>query len=103
MTEGNETGRVIQFSQRVGRRGADLQRVFQVMLVSLCLILNNAGEGKVWVWFNKFINFIYLVLAGLGPRGCVRAFSSCSERGLLFTAVCGLLIVVASLVAEHGL
>ena len=32
-----------------------------------------------------------------------QAFSSCSERGLLFVAVRGLLIVVASLVVEHGL
>ena len=31
------------------------------------------------------------------------AFSSCGEQGLLFVAVRGLLIVVASLVAEHGL
>ena len=31
------------------------------------------------------------------------AFSSCSEWGLLFFAVCGLLIAVASLVVEHGL
>ena len=30
-----------------------------------------------------------------------RFFSSCGERGLLFIAVHGLLIVVASLVAEH--
>ena len=30
-------------------------------------------------------------------------FSSCGEWGLLFVVVCGLLIVVASLVAEHGL
>ena len=30
-------------------------------------------------------------------------FSSCGERGLLFVAVRGLLIAVASLVAEHGL
>ena len=29
--------------------------------------------------------------------------SGCSERGLLFVAVRGLLIAVASLVAEHGL
>ena len=28
-------------------------------------------------------------------------FSSCGERGLLFIVVCGLLIAVASLVAEH--
>ena len=39
----------------------------------------------------------------MGLRCCTRAFSSCSERGLLFIAVRGLLIVVASLVAEHGL
>ena len=31
------------------------------------------------------------------------AFSSCSERGLHFVVVRGLLIVVASPVAEHGL
>ena len=30
------------------------------------------------------------------------AFSSCGERGLLFVAVRGLLIAVASLVAEYG-
>ena len=33
----------------------------------------------------------------------VRAFSSCGERGLLFVVVHGLLVAVASLVAEHGL
>ena len=33
----------------------------------------------------------------------MRAFSSCGEWGLLFVVVRGLLIVVASLAAEHGL
>ena len=42
-------------------------------------------------------------MAALGPCCCARPFSSCSEWGLLFVAVRGLLIVVASLVAEHGL
>ena len=42
-------------------------------------------------------------LATLGLRCCVRAFSSCGERGLLFVVVRRLLIVVASPVAEHGL
>ena len=51
--------------------------------------------------FNLFILFI-LFLAALSLRCCTRAFSSCSERGLLFVAVCGL-TVVASLVVEHGL
>ena len=31
----------------------------------------------------------------------MQAFSSCGEKGLLFVAVRGLLIAVASLVAEH--
>ena len=53
--------------------------------------------------FMFFINLFYLFLAVLGLRCCTRAFSSCSERGLLFVAVRGLLIAVASLVAEHGL
>ena len=47
--------------------------------------------------------FIYLFMAALGLRCCVQAFSSCGERGLLFVAVCGLLIAVASLVVEHRL
>ena len=59
----------------------------------------------VFFFFNKFIYlFIYLFLAVLGLRCCVQAFSSCGEHGLslLFLAVHRLLIVVASLVAEHG-
>ena len=52
---------------------------------------------------NKFIYLIYLFLAVLGLHCCTRAFSSCRERGLLFIAARGLLIAVASLVAEHGL
>ena len=57
---------------------------------------------------NKFIYlliylFIYLFLATLGLCCCVQAFSSCCERRLVFLAVRGLLIAVASLVAEHGL
>ena len=50
-----------------------------------------------------FYKFIYLFLAVLGLRCCAWAFSSCSERGLHFVVVHGLLIAVASLVAEHGL
>ena len=42
-------------------------------------------------------------MAVLGLRFCVRAFSSCGERGPLFIAVHGPLTVVASLVAEHKL
>ena len=46
--------------------------------------------------------YLFLFLAALGLR-CMQAFSSCCKQGLLFVAVHGLLIAVASLVAEHGL
>ena len=46
---------------------------------------------------------LFIFLAALGLRCCVRVFSSCGERGLLFVVVHGLLIMVASLVAEHRL
>ena len=58
---------------------------------------------EFWVSLNLLIYFVYLFLATLGLRCCVRALSSCGERGLLFVAVRRLLIAVASLVAEHGL
>ena len=49
------------------------------------------------------IIIIIIILAALGLHCCARAFSSCSERGLFFVAVCRLLTAVASLVVEHGL
>ena len=52
--------------------------------------------------FLKKSLFIYLFLAALVLRCCAWAFSSCSERGLLFVVVHGLLIAVASFVVEHG-
>ena len=51
-------------------------------------------------FFNKFI---YLFLAALGLRFCVRAFSSCGKWGPLFITVHGPLTIAASLVAEHRL
>ena len=42
-------------------------------------------------------------MAVLSPRFCVRAFSSCGERGPLFIAMRGPLTVAASLVADHRL
>ena len=59
-----------------------------------------------WVFFcflKKFIYLYYLFLAVLGLCCCALAFSSCGEWGLLFVAVRGLLIAVASLVVEHRL
>ena len=67
--------------------------------------------GWIVLFFNKFIYFIFLFLAVLGLCCCTWAFSSCGERGLLFVAVCGLLIAEhsralgarASVVAARGL
>ena len=42
-------------------------------------------------------------MAVVGLRCCVWAFSSCGEWELPFIVVRGLLLAVASLVAEHGL
>ena len=50
-----------------------------------------------------FIYFVYLFLAALGLHCCVWAFSSCGEWGLLFVAVCRLLIEMASIVVDHRL
>ena len=64
-------------------------------LLYLGLLLNDN------FFFFYFILFIYF-LSVLGLRCRVRAFSTCVERGLLFVEVRGLLVAVASLVAEHG-
>ena len=72
-------------------------------MISQCgFNLHSSFYSKVEDLF--FLNkLVYLFLAALGLRCCARAFSSCGKRGLLFVAVRGLLIVVASPVAEHEL
>ena len=63
-------------------------------------------QGQLLFFFLIYL-FIYLLLlfflAALGLHCCARGFSNCGERGLPFIAVCGLLIAVDSLAAEHGL
>ena len=68
----------------------------------------NHGSGFPKQWFPNllffFFNlFIYFWLRWVFVAARGRAFSSCGEQGLLFLVACGLLIAVASLVAEHGL
>ena len=58
--------------------------------------------SSIRILFKKN-KFIYLFLAALGLRCSAQTFSSCCERELLFIVVRGLVIAVASLVAEHGL
>ena len=66
---------------------------------------NVLDKHQSWTkdFFLKYICLFILFFSALGLRCCARAFSSCGERGLLFVAVSGLLIAVASLAAEHGL
>ena len=71
-------------------------RVLQLVLLPL-------GYFQDQYLFLKINLFIYLFMSELDLCCCVRAFSSCSERGLLFVVVHRLLIAVASLVVEHGL
>ena len=71
--------------------------VFHIFFLLKCLFSSFAH-----FFSNKFIYF-FNFLAAMGLHRCMRAFSSCGELGLLFIAVGGLLIAVASLVAEHGL
>ena len=53
--------------------------------------------------FLKKKVFLFYFLAVLGLCYCMWAFSGCGEHGLLFVAVCGFLIAVASLFAKHRL
>ena len=69
------------------------------------------GLLTLWVYIflffffliNLFICLFFKFLAVLGRHCCGQAFFSCGEPGLLFVAVRGLLIAVASLVVEHRL
>ena len=81
-----------------------------MFFVSMCLFLFGLVCSFILFYFVYlfvfffFYKFIYLfIFAVLGLRFCVRAFSSCGERGPLFIAVRGPLAIAASLVVEHRL
>ena len=76
-------------------------KVFPSVQGSIVILLFSITINSWLFFFNKFLSFIYLALLGFCCRAW--AFSRCGEQGLLFLAVCGLLIAVASLVVEHGL
>ena len=63
---------------------------------------DNAGLNNSTLLESCF-SYRQLFLAVLGLRCCMWPFSSCDEWGLLFIAVHGIPIAVASLVVEHGL
>ena len=64
---------------------------------------SHLGHHSAILSIYLFICLFVCLWLSLGLGCCAWAFSSCGEWGLLFVEVCGLLIVVGSLVAEHGL
>ena len=63
-----------------------------------------ALKGEVVFFFSMDIQWsFYLFMVALSLHAFAWAFSSYREWGLLFVAVCELLIATASLVAEHRL
>ena len=94
--EGVKAVRVLGVKQEPSQAGYSSQalvgsREMEAELHPFLLSLNT--------FFKKINLFIYFWLCWV----FVAAFSSCSEQGLPFIAVHGLLTAVASLVAEHGL
>ena len=69
----------------------------------LSIAIEPKREALYFILFYFIFCLFILFLAVLCLRCCAWAFSSCGERGLLFVAVRGLLIAVASLAVEHGL
>ena len=70
------------------------------LMASVLSRLSRPPHRLMLLSFKTFL-FSQLFLAALGLHCCVWASSSCHQQWLLFVPVRGLLIVVASLVAEH--
>ena len=64
--------------------------------------LRDSDVEKCWI-SSLLKRFIYLLFQLCWVFFATRAFSSCFRWGLLLVSVLGILIVVASLVAEHRL
>ena len=72
-----------------------------VVLFSTCLFACHSVWHIEGNEYRQFPKCVFSWGAALGLCCCVQAFSSCSKQGYSLVLVCGLLIVVASLVAEH--
>ena len=78
--------------------------LFIAFILQAPLLFSSLLYHLVLFSFLRFIYLFCLFWAALGLCCCMWAFSSCQgEWELLFVGWSGLLIVVASLVVEHGL
>ena len=93
------------YAQKEPQHGGGDPEKTQTSCLSLAIYLPLESPLYLFIFIKAalFFPFIYLFLVALGLRCRAWAFSSCGERGLFFVVVHGLLIAVASLVAEHGL
>ena len=78
---------------KVCRKKLKMERRFRSSMNKITKLLKDTFSPR----------YIYLFLGEMGLPCCTRDFSSYEEQGLLFIAVCRLLMAVASLVAEHRL
>ena len=94
---------------RFAAQGSDFSSDFLPKKQGLSLLPFHASSVVlsliyIYIYIKLSFLFIYLLfMAALCLRCCAWALSSCSVQGLLFVAVRGFLIAVASLVAEHEL
>ena len=75
----------------------------EVQLIYIILVSGVQHSDSKFLQIILHLFFINLFIYLFGCIGSSLLFSSCSERGLLFTVVCRPLIAVASLVAKHRL
>ena len=58
-------------------------------------------EDCLYIKGTSLLIYIHSFITALALDCCAQACSSCSEQGLLFVIVCGLLTAVASLVEDR--
>ena len=68
------------------------------------ILYHLSNQGSPWaVYAYSFsLCILFFFFPAWNLCYCMQTFSNCGEQGLLLVAVCGLLIALAFLVAEHG-
>ena len=92
---------IIVFSNSIRTSGIKYAYFFQTTMWHQMLSL--MFDLRIFLFFFFFKIYLLCFLTVVGLHCCLQAFSSCGKQGLLFVALFRLLIVVASLVAEHRL